>query len=409
MHLLFYWRALDARTTLKTGYTWAHDSDAVARALLTVQLIPISITLSCWMLCYPLAWWQVWSRMQRRGELSRSSLVFFFRTLCGLLDGGLVFHQALAVMTQSIHERACRSAAAVVLHFLQQGFSVGDAFAHTQERWPQVIPVVFAAAARSGALRDVCAHIADVFARDVQYRQEAAKVMVLPLITAVSACMVLGAAGYFCITQLGTPAPESALYGVLRVLRWCARYGIYVIVAGVIAAGACWHACALSQKIATIRDHLMLRIPFFGSVIASSHAIFFFTLLRLLLQAGVPLVVALATLERTYTHQWWKQALRGIHGALMRGSDIGTAFAAASSLCIPPLFVATLMVVQNNQTLASVAGSTATLLAAERARRMTLLVALIHPLVMLFIACIVVAFLSLLYQTFFSSLQLQLG
>ena len=52
---------------------------------------------------------------------------------------------------------------------------------------------------------------------------------------------------------------------------------------------------------------MILHMPFFGSLIVQGHAILFFTLLAILLRAGVPLVPALKGIVTAMPNAYWRR------------------------------------------------------------------------------------------------------
>lgn len=323
-------------------------------------------------------------------------VAFFCRTMHALMGAGLPLYGALRVVRMTAADYQVRRAVGDVVAAMSRGLAPSDAFREAGRRWPPVVPLVLAATGGIGNVGDVLLYIASAFEYETTYRSDIGRAALIPLITAVGALSLLGWALHIGAQQ---GASDS-----MAILSWLYAYGVYGAVGLSGGLYGVWKLAGYSMQLVAWRDRMILALPLVGRLIAYAQGILFFTVLSIVLRAGVCLVDALSAMESLFRNACWQAVLRKCVAQLREGHSLADVMQAAPRICIPAFFVATLATVTNAQSLAAVCQNAAALLVNEQKQRMALYVALLQPTLMVMVGGVIAYFLSVLYQIFSYSL-----
>jgi len=384
--ILYFWCGLYSEHTVIKGYVWATDLYQVAHRLYKLNIVPIDIKTTWWMLAYPPYWWRGWVALQRRDRLWPGEVAFFCKTVAVLMRGHFSFYDAVRLVSVSAPSAAVQASSVVLLEQLSRGQSITEAFCANPNRWPAIVPLACGAVAGVGAIHEVFLYLANAFELSVKYRSDIGKAVLMPLLTASVVIVVFGGAVYWWIMQGGGDQSAAA-----AVFSWVVDCGAYALGALFLLGLVFWRMLVFFKALRVLCDRFVLHVPFIGPLITQGHAILFFTLLAVLLRSGVPLVPALKGIVAAHTNAYWRDRLQMTITLLERGDsfvDSAVALPLQSALTI---FVAGIATATNAQQLALVCDSSAALVQEQRSDALIRFATLLPPALMLLIGLCIAA------------------
>jgi len=310
-----------------------------------------------------------------------------------LMQGGFSFSEALSMVAVAASSDALKSCVTRLMVELSSGTPISSAFAAAADTWPSVVSLALSAVAGTGKTADILLHLADAFDADQRYRNDVGQALLVPVITGVGALVVLAGALYWCADQLGDHTSRLLFVG-----RWLYEYGLLVMILSAMVIVALVYSVRRSKVASIFRDRLVLAIPFFGAVGGQSDAILFFTVIALLLRAGVPLVPALRSGKLLVSNAYWRQLMNRFINDLEQGISLREAVAHLPAVCAPPVFVAGVVTATDAQQLVVVCNNTAQLVALQRAQLLSRFLVVLQPALLLFIGLVLAGFLYIVTQ-----------
>ncbi len=382
---LYVWVAFDAGQQMHQGVSWSHGPEALTLRLHQIGLVPASITLSWWMVVYPLWWWHCWVVFHQRERLNNKQIIFFCRTMHSLLQGGVSAYEALQVVGRSTVDVHLQNAIHRLVGVLGRGVSWGQAFA-ADVRWPVLLSLSFTATTHAGVTTEMFMHLTTVFEYREHHYRELLQTLLMPILTAGATVVIIGGFVYFSL-----PAHVSVIVTSINYAFYGAFFCLLVL---------SLYCLKYSTRLSVIGDWVMVHLPFIGAIITQGHAVIFFTVLGLLLRSGIPLVQALHGVDSLMVNRYWQLMVRQCIALLSEGWAVLDVARRMPRVCMPRAFVGALVAVSNSDQLAAVCEHTARVVSAERARLLATSVMLLQPFLMAVIGLVIVFFLRTVFESF---------
>jgi len=238
------------------------------------------------------------------GSVGLKDLALFCRQFATMINAGVAILTSLNILARQAGSRRLRSALADVALSIERGRSLSDAFRARSDVFPPILVNMVSAGETGGILEECFDRLADHFEKEDAVSQKVRSAMSYPIVVSgVAVCVVI-----FMVTfvlpsfmnifqQMGAqlPAVTRAVLAASDFIR--ARW--YLLVAGIVAAVGGFSLWARTPRGAFAIDALVLKIPVIGQVALKRAVSRFARTLGTLLRSGVPLLVALAVVERT--------------------------------------------------------------------------------------------------------------
>ena len=334
-------------------------------------------------------WPDAWLPGKRLGA---TQLAIITRQLATLLHAGMPLCDALQAVASQTEQRGVSQLLRAVNEQVTQGHTLADALGRYPQAFPMVYRATVAAAERSGYLPDVFERLADHGERQQALRQKVQLAMVYPMILLLVSLLVVGfLLGYvvpdvvqaFARDQAQLPFATRLLIGLSE---FTGRFGLLVIAA--LLACVLATRWALRQPARRARwDALALRLPVWGAFIRASDAARFVATLATLGRSGVALVDAMHIGAAVTSNLALRERLGSAARELAEGASLATSLARCAAL--PPLTLHMIASGERAGELDAMLERAADLQEKHLASRISLLVSLCEPLMLLVMGAIV--------------------
>ncbi|MGE8457247.1 MAG: type II secretion system inner membrane protein GspF [Pseudomonas alloputida] len=380
---MFRYQAQDAQGARQRGTLEAPGARQARQTLreqglLVLKLAPVGTS--------PMAGWRTGKGM----SLAQRSLLT--RQLATLLHAGVPLIEALQAVAGQSTQRQVRLVLGGVVERVAEGLALAQALAHYPQAFPMVYRATVAAAERSGHLAGVLERLAEHGENQQALRQKVQLAMVYPVILLVVSLLVVGfLLGYvvpdvvqaFSRDQAQLPLATQVLIALSDATQ---HYGLAALALLVVAAALV--AWALRQPALRRQWHgFSLRLPGYGEFVRASEAARFISTLAILGRSGVALVEAMNIGAAVIGNQILRERLLQAARELGEGCSLANCLARSDTL--PPLMLHMIASGERAGELDTMLERAADLQARQLAGRISLLVSLCEPLMLLMMGGIV--------------------
>lgn len=399
----FSYRAVDDEGRLVEGESEGSDRAALIDALARQGLRPIHVAPVRRGLGFGL------TIGMAKPALEQDDLALMTRELATLLDAGLPLEQALfTVAQQEGGDRTARTCAAL-LKAVRGGRSFADALNEQGGCIPGYYVGLVRAGEAGGTLSAVMTDLADSLESARALRQDVRSALNYPIMvlaTAGAAILILLLAvvpefePLFAGAGDRLPASAAAILGLSRALRewwWMLPALAFLLVFALRAAMA-------DPALRAARDRRLLHLPVVGTLLGKIEAARFLRTMGTLLGNGVDAVPALRMSANTIANAELAGKVDAAAPKLRRGEGLTEPLAETGLL--PPLALRLLQIGETSGRLAPMMLTVARIYEGEIARDTKKLVALIVPLVTLFLGIVVAGIIGAILSAILSSYDL---
>ncbi|MBF8741305.1 MULTISPECIES: type II secretion system inner membrane protein GspF [Pseudomonas] len=327
---------------------------------------------------------------RNRLSLARRSLLT--RQLATLLHAGVPLTEALQAVAAQTSQRQVRQIVRGVAERVAEGHALAQALGAYPQAFPMVYRATIAAAERSGHLAGVLDRLAEHGENQQALRQKVQLAMVYPVILLVVSLLVVGfLLGYvvpdvvqaFARDQAQLPMATQVLIALSDATN---RYGLIGVPA--LAAAATVVYLALRQPTRRRQWHgVSLRLPAYGEFVRASEAARFISTLAILGRSGVALVEAMHIGAGVIGNLVLRERLLEAARELGEGATLANCLARSETL--PPLMLHMIASGERAGELDTMLERAADLQGKQLAGRISLLVSLCEPLMLLVMGGIV--------------------
>lgn len=327
-----------------------------------------------------------------RNRLSLVRRCLLTRQLATLLQAGMPLTEALQAVAAQSDQRQARQVVLGVAERVAEGNSFADALSHYPLAFPVVYRATVEAAERSGHLAGVLERLATHGEEQQALRQKVQLAMLYPLILMLVSLLVVGfLLGYvvpdvvqaFARDQARLPMATQIL---IALSDGFGRFGLVAVV--VMLAGGTAVAFALRQPARRRQWHaLALRVPGYAGFVRASEAARFVSTLAILGRSGVVLVDAMNIGAGVVGNQVLRERLQAAVREVAEGATLANSLARSETL--PALMLHMIASGERAGELDSMLERAAELQAKHLAGRISLLVSLCEPLMLLVMGGIV--------------------
>ncbi|MCE5975627.1 type II secretion system inner membrane protein GspF [Pseudomonas sp. JR33AA] len=327
---------------------------------------------------------------RRRLTLARRCLLT--RQLSTLLQAGVPLTEALQAVAAQNGQRQVRQVLLGVGERVAEGNTFSDALAHYPLAFPVVYRATVAAAERSGYLAAVLERLAEHGEHQQALRQKVQLAMVYPVILMVVSLLVVGfLLGYvvpdvvqaFSRDHAQLPLATRVLIALSDAVG---RYGALAVL--VLAAFSASIALAFRHPARKRQWHaLALRLPGYAEFVRTSEAARFVSTLAILGRSGVVLVEAMSIGAGVVGNLVLRERLQAAVREVAEGATLASSLARSKTL--PALMLHMIASGERAGELDNMLERAADLQEKHLAGRISLLVSLCEPLMLLVMGCIV--------------------
>ncbi|WP_374312579.1 type II secretion system F family protein [Microbacterium sp.] len=400
----FVYRAVDQRGgTVVKGVVEAQSETAVTGKLKAQGLTPLEVTLK--------------SNTGLNRELklpgisrqvSAKSLAIFARQMAGLLNAGLPLMRALNILIEQTEDKKLQPALVAVYADVESGTSFSGALSRHSEVFPPLMLSIVKVGETGGFLGQALTSIADNYKREAELQNKIRSATTYPVIVLIIAVLGVLAMVTFVVPVFENmfagmggelPLPTQLLVNVSRNMWWV----LPLIAILVVLFLVWWARNKNTEQMRRIVDPLKLKLPIFGKLTTKIAVSRFARNLSMMLEAGVPIIQALAIVGQASDNWKIEQAVRDVQESIRQGKSFAGPLAKAE--VFPTMVSQMVSVGEESGTLSEMLSSIADFYEDEVETATAQLSATIEPVLIVVLGVVIGGMVIALYLPMFTLYQ----
>ncbi len=342
--------------------------------------------------------------LSSKSVVKQSKFLVFNQQFLTLIKAGLPILQSLDLLIKRQSDKNLRSLLENVRDRVKSGSVLSDAF-EAQAVFPKIYTTTLLAGERSGNMEEVLSRYIAFQRLALTFKKKLLVSLVYPtLLVSVVICMMIFLVTYVVpqfaklFEELNAQLPAITVV-MLAIGTHAQAYSPYLAVALVIAGVAFWRWKATDRGAARI-DHVILALPLLGGIWLKYQVANFSRTLSTLLSGGLPLVPALETAGASMSS---RSILNGIAEATTQVREGQTlAKSLEERKLFPDLSVEMIEVGESTGALPAMLNSVAEFYEEDVQTALGAAMALIEPVILIFMAVVVGGILISLYLPIFT-------
>ena len=341
---------------------------------------------------------------RRGGVVGGTDFLIFNQQFVTLIRAGLPIIKALDLLVERAAAPRLRPMLRDVRDHVREGALLSEAF-EKQGLFDRVYTTSILAGERSGNLIGVLESYIAYQRVTSGLKKKLVAALIYPIILITAATIILTYIATYVIPQFGRLYSEMnvELPWITLVMTQLAtdyRYYVLALVALILCAAVGAVIWSRTERGGYVLDGVKLRLPIYSNIWVKFQVAQLCRTLSTLLTGGIPLVTALETAAGAVRSRLFAEALGDAAARVREGQTLSAGLAATK--LVPPLALDMVEVGEASGALAAMLGSVADFFEEEVNTRLSTLVSIIEPLILIFMAIVVFMILLALYLPLFS-------
>jgi len=385
----FTYIARDLGGNKVTGSINAANERDVIQQLGNQQLFPIEVTAA-----------QVRKQLSF-GGVSQQKMANFYGQLASLLRNGVPLMRSLKLIQKQTAAPALKEALADVIKHVEDGDSVGDAFARHPKIFNHIAVNMARAGAEGGFLEDALERVSEFTEQQADLKARTAGALIYPILLMIIGTLIVTVLLIFFVpkfndlfetlrAQGAMPWTTEALLGISGFLQ---GYWVPILVGIAILLGSLW-VYFNTESGRRIRDLLKLKAPLFGNITRNLAVARFCRVLGTLLKNGVPILKSLEISAQASGNSVLADAIDAASDNVTAGASLAVPLEKSGHF--PHTVTEMISVAEEANTLDDVLVNIADNMEKTTARRLDLLVRMLEPIMLLIMAGVILFIVSAL-------------
>lgn len=397
----YAYQALDLATSQTVKGTMDASSDSAVAAKLRAQgLTPLNVALVAKTGLHR----EIALPRLRRGVPAKT-LAIFSRQMSALVNAGLPLLRTLTVLAEQAEDKQLQT----VLIAVQSDVEGGSSLSASLARHPQVFPPLMVSIIRvgesGGFLGKALNSVAENYQKQADLQAKIRSATTYPIAVLVIAMLGVLAMVTFIVPVfkkmfegLGSelPLPTQILVTISENMLWI----LPLLAVIVIGAWVWWARNRYTDAYRKVVDPIKLKMPIFGPLVTKMAVARFSRNLSMMLDAGVPIIQALAIVAQASNNWKIEQTVRDIQDSIRGGRSFASPLAKAE--VFPPMVAQMVAVGEESGTLAEMLGSIADFYEDEVETATEQLSSLIEPVLIVGLGVVIGSMVIALYMPIFS-------
>ena len=266
--------------------------------------------------------------------VSARTLAVFSRQMAGLINAGLPLMRTLAILIEQTDDKKLQPALVQVQADVESGSSFSAALARHPQTFPPLMLSIVKVGEAGGFLGSALGSIADNYQREAELHNKIRAAVTYPAIVLVIAIIGVLVMVTFVVPifegmfkGLGSslPLPTQILVTISNNMWWIIPSIILVVVVALIW----WRANRHTEQYRRFVDPIKLKMPVFGKLTTKIAVARFARNLSMMLNAGVPIIQALAIVGQASNNWKIEQAVRDVQESIRQGRSFAAPLAKA--------------------------------------------------------------------------------
>ena len=322
------------------------------------------------------------------------------RQLAILIDAATPIEEALKITALQFEKSPMKAALLSARAQVMEGLRLSDAMRGQPKVFPELYAAMVASGETSGRLPAVLERLADDLEAAQKIRRKIMGATAYPIVLSVVALLVVAILMVAVVPKVvdqfdsfGQQLPPLTR-AVIAVSGWMQNWGLVALGAIVIAVFALRQA--LKTKGFKYRwDGMMLRFPLLGKIIRNMNAARFARTMAGLVDSGTPALTALETAQHTLQNSVMREAVTEATVKVREGAAVSTALRGTD--VFPPLVVQMVAGGEASGDMGKMFAKSAEYLEDEFSSTTDVFLALLEPLIIIFLAGIVLLIIAAIF------------
>lgn len=390
----YNYQACDIEGNVVDGQLSAENEQEVVILLQNRQLIPLKVE----------------QQTENRSffgkqSVSNRDVIDFTNGLCTLVESHVPLDRALTLLEGITEKPVVQQLIADLRQDVKEGKSLADALQARPEIFSRMYVNMVHAGEEGGILEQLLPKLANFLVVADEAKRTIISSLIYPMVLLVTGLLSVAMLLIFVVPQfaslfedMGSNIPPAAAF-LLELSHWLKTYGWSLLTIPFIAWYG-WKRLDTTPERRWQRDKIKLSLPMLGHLILQAESSRFCRTLGALLDAGVPLLKGLHIVRGVMGNQVLASGLTQVEEAVRGGTSLGRALVNARQF---PVLLAQLVIVgEESGRTAAILNKLAETFDSYVKQQTSRLVALLEPLLILFLGFIVGAVVITMLSAIFS-------
>lgn len=339
------------------------------------------------------------------GTVKAKSLAIFTRQMSGLLNAGLPLMRTLSILIEQTEDKRLQAALVKVQADVESGTSFSQSLARHPDIFPPLMISIVRVGETGGFLARAMQSLGENYQKESELHNKVRAAVTYPIIVLVIALLGVLAMVTFVVpvfenmfAGLGgaLPLPTQILVAISRNMWWI----LPLLLVAVVAVTVWWVRNKNKESFRKVVDPFKLKMPIFGKVFTKMAVARFTRNLSMMLDAGVPIIQALAIVSQASNNWAVEQAVHDIQDSVRQGRSFSGPLAKAG--VFPPMVAQMVAVGEESGTLSQMLGSIADFYEDEVETATSQLSSTIEPVLIVVLGIIIGSMVVSLYLPIFT-------
>jgi type II secretory pathway component PulF len=295
-------------------------------------------------------------------HVKAKSLAIFAKQMAGLINAGLPLMRTLSILIEQSDDKRLQPALVAVHADVESGSSLSGAMARHPDVFPPLLLSIVRVGETGGFLGAALTSIAENYRKEAELQNKIRSATTYPTIVLIVAVLGVLAMITFIVpvfenmfASLGSslPVPTLILVALSKNMVW-----ILPVMAILLFAGWLWWIRNRhTERVRKVMDPLKLKLPIFGKLVTKMAVARFSRNLSMMLEAGVPIMQALAIVAQASNNYKIEQAINDVQESIRHGKSFASPLAKAG--VFPPMVPQMVSVGEESGTLSEMLASIA--------------------------------------------------
>lgn len=390
----YQWKSVGLSGRMKTGKIFAQSAEGLDQILFNRDLALVS--------CKE-------ASIKFLPLISKETIKQFFERLATLLRAGVLVHEALAILRDSMGHVRMQILIDDIAQWVQRGKPLHIALAEYPNIFDERMVQMVYIGQETGSLAITVQAIANHLDTVLGFRAKVKSAAMVPLISflfflAIIAVIVIGIIPTFATVFASINQPLPTVTRSLLVISDFLRswYGIVILglIGLIIFALIRW--LFQHPKVKRTYDQIVIHAPFLRNIMYNTHRAWFLDSLVLLVHGGMPLVPALFIAQRSCSNSVLYEYLSTIGTTVALGSPLSVALQRCPGNFFSPEDFAIVAVGENIGQLAPALAQAAQLSRNRATRSIMIITMVIQPLLLIILGLMITLLILAVYSPMFT-------
>ncbi|MFQ6083507.1 MAG: type II secretion system F family protein [Candidatus Aminicenantia bacterium] len=342
-------------------------------------------------------------------KIKDGDFIMFNQELVALLKAGYPIHRALETIIQRVKKINLKELLLKIREEVKDGKSLSEAFSHYGQPFSKIYPVALLAGEKSGSLETSISRFINYSKTISQTKKKIKSALTYPTLLIIFSLLLLGIIFNFVLPRFSSfyrdfEAELPALTRFLIVFSSFLERNIVYFLIGSFLIIIFYFRLKKTEKGILLLDNLKLKIPYASTFWIESTISLFCRTLSLLLAGGIPLVSSIEIARESVTNKYLGKRMEHLSESIKNGESLTNSL--AKTEFFPPLSLDMIRVGETSAALPEMLAEVADFYDQKIETRISTLVSLIEPVVIIFMGLLIAGMLLSVYLPIFNVVRI---